>query len=75
MSWAYNDNINHFWRLYTNGIARIYKNVRNMCGMNSKDAQTSVHSMSIFTRDPGQDKLIQAATSGFNWCLDDFPET
>lgn len=43
--------------------------------MNSKDAQTSVHSMSIFTRDPGQDKLIQAATSGFNWCLDDFPET
>ena len=43
--------------------------------MNSKDAQTSVYSMSIFTRDPGQDKLIQAATSGFNWCLDDFPET
>lgn len=42
---------------------------------NSKDAQTSVHSISIFTRDPGYDKLIQAATSGFNRCLDDLPET
>ena len=43
--------------------------------MNSKDAQTSVHSMSTFTRDSGFDKLIQVATSGFNWCLDDFPKT
>lgn len=42
---------------------------------NSTDAQTSVHSISIFTRDPRYDQLIQAATSGFNWCLDDFPET
>lgn len=42
---------------------------------NSKDAQTSVHSVSIFNRDPGYDQLSQATTSGFNWYLDDFPET
>lgn len=51
------------------------KKLGNICGKNSEGAQTSILNTNIFVKDSRFEKVIQAVTICFNWCLEAFPET